>query len=123
MLLDAGWIHVTLRGGRKAPAKLVGLDLESGLGVIKLEGPGPWPAAALGDSTKTVAGEMTGTVGLDSDGSLVAVPGKVQALAPWTTNESATTPVGGSPPLSAAVNWRNGNKPSVPVPFSTLIQN
>ena len=86
VLLDAGWIHVTLRGGRKAPAKLVGLDLESGLGVIKLEGPGPWPAAALGDSTKTVAGEVTGTVGLDSDGSLVAVPGKVQAIRPFAAS-------------------------------------
>jgi serine protease Do len=80
VLLDASWIHVTLRSGRKASARLVGLDLESGLGVIKLDGPGPWPAAALGDSTKVAAGAVTGTVGLDGEGELVAVPGKVHAI-------------------------------------------
>ncbi|HEX9421560.1 MAG TPA: S1C family serine protease [Methylomirabilota bacterium] len=80
VLLDASSIRVTLRGGQKAPARLVGLDLESGLGVIKLEGPGPWPSAALGDSTRVEPGEITGTVGLDGDGALVAVPGKVHAI-------------------------------------------
>jgi S1-C subfamily serine protease len=86
VLLDAAWIHVTLRSGRKVPARLVGLDLESGLGVIKLEGPGPWPAAELGDSTRTVLGEVTGTVGLDGDGTLVAVPGKVRAIRPFAAS-------------------------------------
>jgi S1-C subfamily serine protease len=86
VLLDAAWIHVTLRGGRKVPARLVGLDLESGLGVIKLEGPGPWPAAALGDSTGTAVGDVTGTVGLDADGTLVAVPGKVRAIRPFAAS-------------------------------------
>jgi S1-C subfamily serine protease len=80
VLLDASWIQVTLRDGRKASARLVGLDLESGLGVIKLDGPGPWPAAALGDSTKVAPGSVTGTVGLDGEGALVAVPGKVHAI-------------------------------------------
>jgi len=86
VLLDAAWINVTLRGGRKVPARLVGLDLESGLGVIKLEEPGPWPAAALGDSTRTAVGEVTGTVGLDGDGTLVAVPGKVHAIRPFSAS-------------------------------------
>ncbi len=61
VLLDASWIHVTLRDGRKASARLVGLDLESGLGVIRLDGPGPWPAAALGDSTKVAGGSTCST--------------------------------------------------------------
>ena len=41
VLLDAGVIQVALRDGRRVPARLIGLDLEHGLGVIKLEGDGP----------------------------------------------------------------------------------
>jgi S1-C subfamily serine protease len=86
VVLDGAWIGVTLRDGRKVPATLVGLDLESGLGVIKLDGPGPWPAAALGDSTRMAVGDVTGTVGLDEDGALVASPGKVQAIRPFAAS-------------------------------------
>ena len=86
VLLDAAWIDVTLHDGRKVPARLVGLDLESGLGVIKLDGAGPWPAAALGDSTRMAVGDVTGTVGLDEDGALVASLGKVQAIRPFAAS-------------------------------------
>jgi S1-C subfamily serine protease len=48
VLLDAAMIQVALRDGRVVPGKLVGLDLEHGLGVIKLQGDGPWPVAPLG---------------------------------------------------------------------------
>jgi len=86
VVLDAAWIGVTLRDGRKVPATLVGLDLESGLGVIKLDGPGPWVAAALGDSTRVAVGDVTGTVGLDEDGALVASAGKVRAIRPFAAS-------------------------------------
>ena len=86
VLLDAAWIDVTLRGGRKVPAKLAGLDLESGLGVVKLGGPGPWRAAMLGDSTRMAVGDVTGTVGLDDDGTLVAVPGTVREIRPFAAS-------------------------------------
>src|SRR6202795_4761418 len=86
IVLDAGWIDVTLRDGRKVPAKLVGLDLESGLGVVKLDGPGPWQAATLGDSTKMAVGDLTGTVGLDDDGTLVAVPGRIREIKPFAAS-------------------------------------
>ena len=86
VLLDAAWIDVTLRDGRKVPAKLVGLDLESGLGVVKLNGAGPWRAATLGDSTRMAVGDVTGTVGLDDDGTLVAVPGKVREIRPFAAS-------------------------------------
>ena len=86
VLLDAAWIDVTLRDGRKVPAKLVGLDLESGVGVVKLDGPGPWQAATLGNSTQMAVGDLTGTVGLDDDGTLVAVPGKVQEIKPFAAS-------------------------------------
>lgn len=83
VLLDAGRIEVRLRDGRKVPAKLVGLDLEVGLGVVQIEGRGPWPAAMLGDSTRIGEGAITGTVGLSDDGELVATPGRVEAVAPF----------------------------------------
>lgn len=86
VLLDAAWIDVTLRDGRKVPAKLVGLDLESGLGVVKLDAPGPWRAATLGDSTRMAVGDVTGTVSLDDDGTLVAVPGKVREIKPFAAS-------------------------------------
>ena len=83
VLLDAERIEVALRDGRRAPARLVGLDLEVGIGVIKLQGPGPWPAAALGDSSRVRAGDVVGTIGVDDDGGLVAMPGRVDAVRPF----------------------------------------
>ena len=80
VLMDAERVEVVLRDGRKVDATVAGLDLESGLGVIRLDGQGPWPAAALGDSTKIAVGDVTGTVGMDEDGSLVATPGTVKSI-------------------------------------------
>ena len=80
VLLDAEIIEVTLRDGRKVPGKLVGLDLEVGVGVLKLQGAGPWPAATLGDSTKVAPGDIVGTVGVSADGGLVATPGRIEAV-------------------------------------------
>jgi S1-C subfamily serine protease len=80
VLLDADRIEVSLRDGRKLPARLVGLDLEVGVGVVKIEGPGPFPAAALGDSTGVSTGQITATVGMSDEGDLVATPGSVQAI-------------------------------------------
>ena len=83
VLLDAARIEVSLRDGRKVPARLVGLDLEVGVGVAQLEGRGPWPAAALGDSTTVAVGETTGTVGVSDAGDLVATPSRIQAVRPF----------------------------------------
>ena len=87
LLLDAERIQVTLRDGRKVPARLTGLDLEAGIGVARLEGAGPWPAATLGDSRAVAAGDATGTVGVSDEGDLVATASRVQSVrsfaAPW----------------------------------------
>jgi S1-C subfamily serine protease len=83
VLLDAARIEISLRDGRKVAARLTGLDLEVGVGVARLEGPGPWPAARLGDSTAVGAGETTGTVGVSDAGDLVATPSRVQAVRPF----------------------------------------
>jgi S1-C subfamily serine protease len=80
LLLDAVAIEARGRDGRTVPARVVGLDLDTGLGVVKLEGAGPWPAATLGDSRAVAAGARTGTVGVDEDNDLVQVSGAVHAV-------------------------------------------
>ncbi|HYB41274.1 MAG TPA: S1C family serine protease [Candidatus Methylomirabilis sp.] len=84
LLLDAEIIEVSLRDGRRVPAKLVGLDLEVGLGVVKLMGVGPWPAAVLGDSSRVSVGDVTGTAGVSEDGGLVATSSRIEATAPFS---------------------------------------
>jgi serine protease Do len=80
LLLDADRVDVKVRDGRNVVAKVVGLDLEVGLGVMKLQGPGPWPAAALGDSSKVAVGDVTGTIGVADDGGVVATSGRIEAV-------------------------------------------
>ena len=80
LLLDAERIEVTLRAGLTVPARLVGLDLETGLGVVKLSWVGPWPVAPLGDSTRVKAGDGAGTLGVGDGGELVAVEARVQGV-------------------------------------------
>jgi S1-C subfamily serine protease len=80
LLLDAIEVEARGRDGRTVAARVVGFDLDTGLGVVKLEGDGPWPAAALGDSRAVVAGARTGTVGVDEDNDLVQVTGAVNAV-------------------------------------------
>jgi S1-C subfamily serine protease len=79
-LLDADRIEAQTRGGRTVPARLVALDLETGLGVIKLDGEGPWPSAALGQSGDVQAGALTGTIGVDEDNDLAWATSRVQGV-------------------------------------------
>jgi S1-C subfamily serine protease len=79
-LLDAVAIEAQLRGGRTVPARLTAIDLESGLGVVKLEEAGPWPAAILGQSSDVAIGALTGTVGVDEDNDLAWVTSQVHGV-------------------------------------------
>jgi S1-C subfamily serine protease len=79
-VLDAERVEAQLRSGTGVPARLVGLDLETGLAVVKLAGPGPWPAAALGESRDVRAGDIAGIVGVDEDNDLVSVSARVQGV-------------------------------------------
>jgi S1-C subfamily serine protease len=80
VLLDAVSIEAKTRDGHSVPARVVALDLESGLGVVKLDEPGPWPVVPLGDSRDVAPGALTGTVGVDEDNDLVWVTGAVQSV-------------------------------------------
>lgn len=80
ILLDAVTIEAQTRDNRTVEARLVGVDFDTGLGVVKLAGDGPWPAAMLGDSRDVRAGAMTGTVGVDEDNDLVSVGGSVRSI-------------------------------------------
>ncbi len=80
LLLDAVEVEARGRDGRAVSAQVIGFDLDTGLGVVKLEGPGPWPVATLGDSRAVTTGARTGTVGVDEDNDLVQVTGTVSAV-------------------------------------------
>jgi S1-C subfamily serine protease len=79
-ILDAVKIEAKTRNGTTIPARVVGLDLESGLGVVELEGAGPWRAARVGQSRDVPPGALTGTVGVDSDNDLVWVTSVLRSV-------------------------------------------
>jgi S1-C subfamily serine protease len=79
-VLDAISIEAQMRDGRVVPARLAGIDLDSGLAVVHLQGAGPWPSAALGPSGDVQAGTATSTVGVDEDNDLVYVTSSVQSV-------------------------------------------
>jgi S1-C subfamily serine protease len=59
IVLDAVSIEARTRDGRTVPARLIGLDLDTGLAVVALEGPGPWPAAELRSSSDVLVHATT----------------------------------------------------------------
>jgi len=80
ILTDATVIQVRLRDGRVISGRFVGQDFESGIGVVKLEGAGPWPHAPLGDSSKVAVGDPAAIVGVDGENELSASQGAVQEI-------------------------------------------
>jgi S1-C subfamily serine protease len=78
-LMDAVEIEAVRRDGRTVAAKLTGFDLDSGLGVVKLDGES-WTAAAIGQSRDVIPGTLTGTVGVDEDNDLIQITGAVQSV-------------------------------------------
>ena len=84
ILTDATVIQVRLRDGRAVPARFVGQDYESGIGVIKLEGAGPWPYAPLGDSSKSNVGDPGAIVGVNSENEVSATQGSIQEIRRFT---------------------------------------
>jgi len=79
-LVDAVSIEAKTRDGGSVAARVIGLDLESGLGVIQLQGAGPWRVARLGQSQDVTPGSLTGTVGVDSDNDLVWVTSVLRSV-------------------------------------------
>ncbi len=79
-LLDAAHVEAITRDDRTVPAEIVGIDHESGLGVVRLRGDGPWAAAVLADSHDVAVGDVAGTVGVDEDNELAYVVARVQGI-------------------------------------------
>ncbi|HXG15308.1 MAG TPA: S1C family serine protease [Calidithermus sp.] len=80
VVMDAVHVDARLASGQRVRAHLVGQDLDSGLALVKLDAPGPWPTARLGDSQDVGPGTPTATVSLDEDDELVSVLGQVRAV-------------------------------------------
>lgn len=80
VVLDAERIEAQTRDGHTVPARLVGVDLDTGLAVVRLEQSGPWPALEFGPSGDVAPGTKTGTVGVDEDNELVYAMSSVQSV-------------------------------------------
>ena len=79
-VLDAVRIEAKMRDGGTISARVVAIDLETGLGVVKLEGERTWYAATLADTRDVQVGSVGGTVGVDEDNDLAWVTSHVQAV-------------------------------------------
>jgi S1-C subfamily serine protease len=79
-LLDAITAEATTRDEGTVPAEVVGVDLETGLGLVKLPAGRAWRAATLASSADVAVGDVTGTVGVDEDNDLVHVVGTLTAV-------------------------------------------
>lgn len=80
VVLDASAVEARTHDRGTVGARVIGIDFDSGLAVVKLDGDRPWPVAVLGQSQDVATGMLTGTVGLDEDGDLVHVTGSVQSV-------------------------------------------
>jgi S1-C subfamily serine protease len=56
-------VIVGMQDGRRIPGTVVGMDKLTDLAVVRLEGKGPWPLVALGNSDKLEVGEWAIAVG------------------------------------------------------------
>jgi S1-C subfamily serine protease len=79
-VMDAVALEAETSDRGTVPARLVAIDFDTGLAVVKLDADGPWPAATLGDSRDVKLGELTGTVGVDEENDLVYVTGELRAV-------------------------------------------
>ena len=84
LVLEAARIDVTLEGGRRTTARVVGHDFESGLALIQLDVAGaPYPVVPLGQSGPLVAGQVVAIVGIDARGATSGVMGRVMEVGPF----------------------------------------
>ncbi len=77
-------IHVVFSDGRKADAVVVGGDPDIDVALLRLDGNGPWPYVALGDSESLDVGDwvvaMGNGLGLGTTATLGIVSGKGRVL-------------------------------------------
>ncbi len=63
VIKDADKVSVTLQDGTVLPAKIIGRDSRTDLGVIKIEGKTPFPTVAFGNSDKARVGDRVLAIG------------------------------------------------------------
>lgn len=83
VVLEAARLEVVLVDGRSVSARVVGHDFESGLGLIRLAAPGPYPAVRLGRSGPVAPGQPVSIVGISEDRHPVARAARVTAVRPF----------------------------------------
>jgi S1-C subfamily serine protease len=83
VVLEAPALEVILADGRTVSGRVVGHDFESGLAVIRLAGPGPYPAAAVGRSAPLGSGQPVFVVGMTSERRVLGLAARVTAIRPF----------------------------------------
>jgi S1-C subfamily serine protease len=83
LVLEAAAVEATLPDGRTVPARVVGHDLESGLGLVRVAAPGPLPVLALGQPAALAAGQPVSIVGAGSPGHPSATAARLLAVRPF----------------------------------------
>ncbi len=83
LILEADTAQITLDDGQQVPAKLLGVDLESGFGVLRaLEPVGQWPIS-LGSSEEANVGDLTVTIGSLEENTRIITNGRIFAIQPF----------------------------------------
>jgi len=67
-LLPGDYVTVVLSDGRKVPAKALGVNRITDVGLIRLQGRGPWPGVKMGDSSEAAEGQPCLIVGYPGPG-------------------------------------------------------
>jgi S1-C subfamily serine protease len=80
VVLEAAALEVVLVDGQTRAARVLGHDFESGLGVIRVSGGGPYPVVPLGQSASVAVGQPVAIVGMVQDGRVVGAPGRVTGV-------------------------------------------
>jgi len=80
LILEASTAQITLDGGRQVPARLLGIDLESGLGVLQVLEPTETATLKLGSSEEVSVGDLTLIMGSMEENTRVVSNGRIFAI-------------------------------------------
>jgi uncharacterized integral membrane protein (TIGR00697 family) len=83
LVLEAATVEAALPDGRALPARVVGHDFESGLGLLALPAGERYPAVALGRSAALTTGQPVSVVGVGDDRRWIGVAAQVTAVRPF----------------------------------------